>query len=334
MKCYFCLTAPSTNNEMYLRLLELSIKSAILNTSLSIIILYDGPDKGPCFSLLENYKNLYKNRITIRSHIFSHKRYLKNVYPVQYICNNLGSATDYNKISGAFMRLDIPFIENEDQYVLYTDIDVYFNKDIILENLPKPTYLAASSEFTKSAREMTYFNSGVLLLNTFNMKEKCNQIFSDLRKGNPNKIGLLDQGYLNQYCFKDFELLPIEYNWKPYWGINTNAFIIHYHGVKPEGNYENSGFTMTEKTLLNIIKTNNGAIPGLIYYVSLYFEQLGLDGKSTLASFTSNLVRLCNNSLTMYNGHVSTAELKKIFTLYISEKVSKLVKEIIYSRPG
>lgn len=38
------------------------------------------------------------------------------------------------------------------------------------------------------------------------------------------------------------ELLPIEYNWKPYWGINDKAKLIHFHGMKPSSNLNEAGF--------------------------------------------------------------------------------------------
>ena len=39
--------------------------------------------------------------------------------------------------------------------------------------------------------------------------------------------------YNNLYINEGLNKLPLEYNWKPYWGINNEAKIIHFHGIKP-----------------------------------------------------------------------------------------------------
>lgn len=39
---------------------------------------------------------------------------------------------EYNRIFGTFMRMEIPVVEKEEKYVLYSDIDVIFNADILL----------------------------------------------------------------------------------------------------------------------------------------------------------------------------------------------------------
>lgn len=31
-----------------------------------------------------------------------------------------------------------------------------------------------------------------------------------------------------------WDRLAPEYNWKPYWGLNPNAKIVHFHGIKVE----------------------------------------------------------------------------------------------------
>ena len=79
------------------------------------------------------------------------------------------------------------------------------------------------------------------------MKKICNQIFLKLESGIPNSIGLFDQGYLFEVSARQYEKLPIEFNWKPYWGYNPDARILHFHGIKPDGNTNNSGFNTTDE---------------------------------------------------------------------------------------
>ena len=126
MKCYFALTEPDQDNEVYIDLLEVALKSATTNTSLDLYALYDGSKESPCYKLLQHYN------VTTIFHKFSHEDYLPKVYPKNYLEQKFGKCISYKKIAGSFMRLDIPFVEKEDDFVLYCDIDVFFNKEFFL----------------------------------------------------------------------------------------------------------------------------------------------------------------------------------------------------------
>lgn len=171
-----------------------------------------------------------------------YKQELMEIYPREWMLQNLGKEIEYNRIFGTFMRMEIPVVEKEEKYVLYSDIDVIFNADILLEELPHPTYLAAAPEYERNVEDMEYFNAGVLVMNIQGMKEKYEEFILKMKNRERNISGLFDQGYLNELCFKDMELLPIEYNWKPYWGINDKAKLIHFHGMKPSSNLNEAGF--------------------------------------------------------------------------------------------
>ena len=289
MKCYICLTAPHDDNDVYVSTLEATLVSARKNTSLEIVALYDGSEDSKCYKLLEFFE------VEIIKHEFSHKSYLDKIYPNEHIKRNAKKKDFYHKLSGTFMRLDIPFVEKKEKYVLYVDIDVIFLKDVILENLSKPKFLAAAPEFNKNISTMKYFNAGVLLLNIDGMKEKCQQIFSNMEKCIPNKNGLFDQGYLNEFCFKDMDLLPLTYNWKPYWGVNDKAVIIHFHGIKPLGNNENSGFGMNDSSLIATLSGHIKDINGYIFYLDKYFNLLNKDGSLWLSNFISHVFYLFND---------------------------------------
>ena len=56
MKCYLALTEPDSDNEVYIDLLEVTLKSANSNTSLGLYALYDGNIESPCYKLLKKYK--------------------------------------------------------------------------------------------------------------------------------------------------------------------------------------------------------------------------------------------------------------------------------------
>lgn len=236
MKCYICLTDSIVTRKDYLDLLKVMLISARKNTSLHLVCLYDGNTNDPVYNLLKEFN------VEIILHQLPYKLELMEIYPREWMLQNLGKEIEYNRIFGTFMRMEIPVVEKEEKYVLYSDIDVIFNADILLEELPHPTYLAAAPEYERNVEDMEYFNAGVLVMNIQGMKEKYEEFILKMKNRERNISGLFDQGYLNELCFKDMELLPIEYNWKPYWGINDKAKLIHFHGMKPSSNLNEAGF--------------------------------------------------------------------------------------------
>lgn len=285
MKCYLCLTEPDEQNSVYLDLLYVSLKSARQNTNLDLYVVYDGSEEGRCYEILKEFD------VHIIKQEFSHKQELKNIYTDEFMKQSFGKIISTDKVAGSFMRLDIPFIEQEDEYVLYTDIDVMFMRDFSHEDFGKPQYLAATAEFDKDLSKMNYFNSGIMYLNVRNMKEISNQIFDMLKKGIRHESGIVDQGYLNQLCFDKMTVMPIEFNWKPYWGYNKDAYIIHLHAMKPGGNFSNSGFAMTEFALYYSLKEHYQDIDGYVYYMMKYYEFLGQDGKEWISNFISQVLQ-------------------------------------------
>ncbi|CDM04025.1 hypothetical protein BN890_15990 [Bacteroides xylanisolvens SD CC 1b] len=49
------------------------------------------------------------------------------IYSHEWMETELGKDIEYSRIFGTFMRMEIPIIEKEDEYVLYTDMDIIFN---------------------------------------------------------------------------------------------------------------------------------------------------------------------------------------------------------------
>ena len=250
MKCYICLTDSIVTRKDYLDLLKVMLISARKNTSLHLVCLYDGNTNDPVYNLLKEFN------VEIILHQLPYKQELMEIYPREWMLQNLGKEIEYNRIFGTFMRMEIPVVEKEEKYVLYSDIDVIFNADILLEELPHPTYLAAAPEYERNVEDMEYFNAGVLVMNIQGMKEKYEEFILKMKNRERNISGLFDQGYLNELCFKDMELLPIEYNWKPYWGINDKAKLIHFHGMKPSSNLNEAGF-ITDYSFFRIILLNS-----------------------------------------------------------------------------
>lgn len=132
--------------------------------------------------------------------------------------------------AGALLRLDIPLIEATDEFVLYTDCDVLFARRVELSAL-RPRYLAAAPQH--EPYDWSLFCSGVLLLNAPAMRSEHPRLMRHAREalGRPDHY---DQEILNDYFKNRWDHLPIHTHWKPYWGIERTASIVHFHGPKVE----------------------------------------------------------------------------------------------------
>ena len=193
-------------------LLRATILSALVNTSLKVNLLYDGLDTPFTAELQQIGVKIIKHRVSIYEKLREFK------------AGDMG----YLAIAaGAFLRFDIPIIEDEDEFVLYTDSDVMFMRDVDLSHL-RPENFAAAPQFSKT--QTTDMNSGVMLINVHNMRK----IHKELIKFATDNLQLgLDQEILREFFGTNYTLLPAEFNWKPYWGIAADAYIVHWHGPKP-----------------------------------------------------------------------------------------------------
>ena len=254
---------------IYQDMLEVALKSAKNKTSLDLVVLYDGPEDHPYAKIIR------ESGAALIKHRFSKANSLPRAFSQDYLIRRHGRAYEYKKLFGTFMRLDIPEIEKEESVVLYSDFDVIFQKDIELEQFKKDFTLLAAPEFSTDLSEFTYFNAGVLVLNISKVAPHFRNILDKIEKGIPNETGLFDQGYLNDELFGLHQLLPLQYNWKPYWGFNKDASIVHFHGLKPSGDYKSSGYLMSQTALELCFAGRLKEISGFLYYVQQFHDYLG-----------------------------------------------------------
>ena len=270
MKCYFCVSVVDDidTQSVYEDMLEVALVTAKINTSLEIVVLYDGPPGHP-------YENIIKNSgAKLIKHRFSQADALTKVFPQDYLMRLYGRQYEYKKLNGTFMRLDIPEIEKEDEIVLYSDFDVMFLKDIKAEEFSKEFTILAAPEFSTDLSKFSYFNVGVLVLNLPKVRPFFKKILERIEEGIPNKTGIFDQGYLNDELFGQHQILPLKYNWKPYWGFNADAAIVHFHGLKPAGDYASSGYLMSKTALELCFGGRLKEISGFLYYLQQFHDFL------------------------------------------------------------
>jgi hypothetical protein len=247
----------STNSETAktenIKLLEVSVKSAIKNTNFEIFVIFDGEKKD--LNLPDSIN------------IIEHKHRCYDTF--------VSSGRDIKTASSAFLRTEIPFLCDKlgfnDEYCLYTDYDVIFQKGDYtpLFNI-KPKYFAACPEINQN--NWTYVNTGVMLMNLKQFKIEDEKIINFINNNFGKGIfssGGWDQPILNYLYDKKFDKLPLEFNWKTYWGINKKSNIIHFHGpkprlIEPEWRYN----------LNSIKKLRNKDIKAYEYYNNLFEEYL------------------------------------------------------------
>ena len=214
MKWYFAVSETSLDRpgHGWRGLIRGAVISAARNTTLVPHMLYDGRLNDFTSEIEAMGVTVIPYRVSFYDHLEEYGRKQQGYLPIA---------------SGAFLRIEIPLIETEDELVLYTDADVLF--------LRNPTFPDGFPKFFAVAPETEIgnyedMNSGVMLINVPAMRETYpdfrNSILTHLHIG-------FDQENFRLF-FKDrYAALSPTLNWKPHWGINPDAQIVHWHGPKP-----------------------------------------------------------------------------------------------------
>jgi hypothetical protein len=135
-----------------------------------------------------------------------------------------------NTFGGHWLRCDIPALETTDEFVLYTDIDVMFLKPLP-DTIAYPKYVACGPEHHQN--DYGYFNSGVMIMNVPALRDRRSDLVRVVQRRLPTMSPWDDQSALNELYRHTWLKLPPVWNWKPYWGPNDQALIVHFHGPKP-----------------------------------------------------------------------------------------------------
>lgn len=279
LKCYFAFGHDIENNQCYIDMLMATLSSARKNTTLDLYCLYDGTKDDKLYSLMKEYGV----NIKIASIPFFDK--IKKIYTNEYMFKVLGYTISDNSLKSRFLRMLISEYEKEDDYILYCDTDILFLKDIKLSDFPKlPEFIGVCPEFYK-VDDYTYFNAGIMLINMKRAKEKYDEFLDIISDGKRTTIECCDQGYLNDIYKGQFDRLPFEYNWKPYWGKNVNAKIVHFHGVKP-----NTESVSKKLFLSNALMEEEGVCEAYYYYYDLFCKYSGVDKDIVFEKVTRTLL--------------------------------------------
>ena len=159
----------------------------------------------------------------------------------------------FDHLQGPFLRLDIPKFVKEHSlfdmpnvckhHVLYTDADVIFANRITqqdVQSLSKSMGQAIVSYGREYSKEPHIHNTGVMVMNVERFEQELPKMLQQARDEEvyPPHDQILLNNYrkANETSKEKFQLLPIHYNWKAYWGLEPSTFsqvkILHFHGPK------------------------------------------------------------------------------------------------------
>jgi len=140
MKWYFALSEASIPgnsflpaDSSYIDMIKVAVSTARRNTTLEPHMLYDG-------SRCDFTCELQRQGVTVHFHRLSFIEVIERHDPTNKLWQRIAR--------GTYLRVDLPLIEQEDEYILYTDCDVLFRRDPQI-NYYGPFILAVAPEFTR-----------------------------------------------------------------------------------------------------------------------------------------------------------------------------------------
>jgi hypothetical protein len=219
-KWYFCVNEAGFDGSR--PLIAAAVASCLANTSLRPFGIYNGNDAS-------HVSWLEARGVTVVRHRSSLEDDLRLAY-----------GDRFNQFSGHWLRIDLPLIETEEEAVLYTDNDVMFLREPEINAVPRLLSAAPEFELTK----LSYFNSGVMVLNLPSLRRVHEAFTGAIRRrlrGDFRYPAHDQESYnrffgprvLNRLQGRTFTPMSPTLNWKPYWGLNPEAQIVHFHGPKP-----------------------------------------------------------------------------------------------------
>ncbi len=221
MKCFFTL---SGTDFQYIQMAKVLVRSALANTDLELFCVYDGEDRDFTRWLRDASVDVIKWKISFLEELI-----------LEYEGDR---SIDFCR--GTYLCMELPKILAEygvkDEHVLYVDTDTMFSGPVELRAF-KPHYFASSSDWEQN--EWSRFSTGVIVMNLPNLLGKYPGFVAHLKKYKFNfthtRMGPCDQGAWNTYYKNgEHERLDPLYDWKPWWGINPDAKIVHFSGPKPQ----------------------------------------------------------------------------------------------------
>jgi hypothetical protein len=224
MQWYFALTEDSTAFRQYAEMVMVAVHTAKKVTSLEPHCLYDGGENEFTAWLKKRGVRIIRHRSFVREALEELGRRRENPH--------MAAA-----LSGAFSRIELPEIVEASERILYTDCDVMFLDEVVPELAANACrYFAVAPEADRN--DYVNMNTGVMLMNTQRLRESLPQF----REYVSENLAALEAESWDEAAYRWFyrdehgplwDRLRPELNWKPFWGENAQAKIVHFNGPKP-----------------------------------------------------------------------------------------------------
>ncbi|MGH7997045.1 MAG: hypothetical protein ACREFX_11900 [Opitutaceae bacterium] len=225
MKCFFDLNESAPHFWNYGEMLKVAILSLRRHTDLQPVVVYDGGD-----NVLARWLAGYGVEVI---------RHRCRLYPeLERLAAATGDPAYLNHGPGILLKADLADLCSARGWgtdrIVFCDCDVMFLGD------PAPDWpelegacFAAAPEDDPSAPER--LNTGVMLIEVSAMLPRAEPFRRFLAGILPEaaKVSWDQHAYRLFFGRDDWRSLRPELNWKPYWGVNPSAKILHFHGPKP-----------------------------------------------------------------------------------------------------
>ena len=222
-KWYFAITRTTLDadpDQGFRNCIRAAVASATRHTNLRPHMIYHGEEDEFTAEMRARGVAVILHRLTFHDALREAQQRHKPEWP------------DYMKTAeGAFMRIEIGLLEVEESYVLYTDCDVMFEAAVTIDHL-RPELFAIAPQF-KPDSFYDDVNCGVMVVNVERMRRDRPALIEFMCE-NFGRIAGYDQELLQLYYKGRWDPLSPVYNWKPHWGAQPRARIVHFHGPKPE----------------------------------------------------------------------------------------------------
>jgi hypothetical protein len=224
MRWFLGLNHDAPHFAAYAQMIQAAVLSAPAESGLKPHLLFDGPE---C-----ELTRWFRDR---GGEVIFRESFLKPHLVAAAADPKTPLALTYGK--GVYLRTEIPDLVRErgwdDEVVLYTDSDVFFTPIFRAADLPTPTHaIAVAPEYDRA--DETLFNSGFMLFNLPLWWHVHEQFKTFLIEDLPNSLRHeWDQYSFRRFFVGNYHRLDAIWNWRPYWGENPNARMLHFHGPKP-----------------------------------------------------------------------------------------------------
>jgi hypothetical protein len=231
VKWFFALTESTTSFRGYARMIRVAVHSALQNTSLDPHFLYDGTENELTAWLRAQGVTI----LPLRSWLYPQ---------LQDLAAKLGKPAFVSIGAGALLRCELPALAAAgritDPFVLYTDCDVLFLRDVADELIRMtPRFFAVAPQADRADFEA--MNTGVMWMNLpalaaddAKFRAFVAQHLEEFSKTSWDQMAYRQfYGRARNGGKAQWDPLAPEFNWKPYWGVNPEARIVHFHGPKP-----------------------------------------------------------------------------------------------------